>query len=288
MTVTLKDYKGDVSTWCPGCGHFSVLASLQKVLLDSGIEPHEAAVVTGIGCSSKLSEYIRTYGFHTLHGRSLPVAQAVKLANRNMKVIAAGGDGDGYGIGAGHFVHAARRNIDILYLVMDNRIYGLTKGQTSPTSAQGTISKTSPSGSEDREIKPLELALSAGASFVAQAFSGDIKTLNELIKAGLNHRGFALINIFSPCVTFNKVNTYDYFKERLTNLKDCEGYDSSNKVQAYAKLMETDGLLQGILYQNERPVYDSLINGYTDTPLPQLDLQLDDSTIADLWSRFQE
>ena len=165
MAVTLKDYKGDVSTWCPGCGHFSVMAGIQKAAINQGLEPHQVALISGIGCSGKVSEYTRAYGFHTLHGRSLPVAQAVKLANSGLKVVASGGDGDGYGIGAGHFTHAARSNVDMTYVVMDNRIYGLTKGQTSPTSAQGFLSKTSPEGSGEREVKPLELALAAGASF---------------------------------------------------------------------------------------------------------------------------
>ncbi|WP_202080944.1 2-oxoacid:ferredoxin oxidoreductase subunit beta [Caldalkalibacillus salinus] len=287
MAASLKDYRGDVSTWCPGCGHFSVMAGIQKALIKLELEPHEVAVVSGIGCSGKVSEYMRAYGFHTLHGRSLPVAQAVKLANRDMKVIASGGDGDGYGIGAGHFTHAARRNVDMTYVVMDNRIYGLTKGQTSPTSAQGFQSKTSPEGSGEREVKPLELALGAGASFVAQAFSGDIKRLTELISIAVEHPGFALVNVFSPCVTYNKVNTYEFFKENIIDIQDIEGYDVTNKAHAYEKVIETDGLVQGILYQQARPAYHTYLSGYPEKPVTAQELKPSQDTLDELWASFK-
>lgn len=287
MGATMKDYRGDVSTWCPGCGHFSVMAGIQKALINSELEPHEVAVISGIGCSGKVSEYMRAYGFHTLHGRSLPVAQAVKLANSGLKVVAAGGDGDGYGIGAGHFTHAARRNVDMTYVVMDNRIYGLTKGQTSPTSAQGFKSKTSPEGSGEREVKPLELALGAGASFIAQAFSGDIKKLTALIQEAMDHPGFSLVNVFSPCVTYNKVNTYEYFKENLQDLDDSPDYDPSNKEAAYKKVLETDGLIQGVIYKNERPAYHSFLAGYPETSIAFNEIKTDENLLKDLWSEFK-
>jgi 2-oxoglutarate ferredoxin oxidoreductase subunit beta len=287
MAVTMKDYRGDVSTWCPGCGHFSVMAGIQKALINQGLEPHEVAVVSGIGCSSKVSEYMRAYGFHTLHGRSLPVAQAVKLANSGLKVVASGGDGDGYGIGVGHFTHAARRNVDMTYVVMDNRIYGLTKGQTSPTSAQGFKSKTSPEGSGEREVKPLELALGAGASFVAQAFAGDIKTLTQLIQEAMEHPGFSLINVFSPCVTYNKVNTYEYFKEKLIDLQTFEGYDVTDKSAAYAKVIEYDGLLSGVIYKNPRPAYHTFLAGYPETPIAFNDVETDKEVLDELWAAFK-
>lgn len=287
MAATLKDYRGDVSTWCPGCGHFSVMAGIQKAAINLGLEPHELAVISGIGCSGKVSEYMRSYGFHTLHGRSLPVAQAVKLANNGLKVVASGGDGDGYGIGAGHFTHAARRNVDMTYVVMDNRIYGLTKGQTSPTSAQGFKSKTSPEGSGEREVKPLELALGAGASFVAQAFSGDIKNLTELIQQAMEHPGFSLVNVFSPCVTFNKVNTYDFFKEHLLDVSSLEDYDVTNKAQAYAKVIEHDGMLQGVIYKHERPAYHTFLDGFPETPIAFNDIQTEKSVLDELWAGFK-
>ncbi|MDQ0340699.1 2-oxoglutarate ferredoxin oxidoreductase subunit beta [Caldalkalibacillus uzonensis] len=283
----LKEFKGDTPTWCPGCGHYSVMAGIQRACLGLGLEPHQVAVITGIGCSGKVSEYMRCYGFHTLHGRSLPVAQAVKLVNRNLKVIAAGGDGDGYGIGAGHFVHAARRNVDITYVVMDNQIYGLTKGQTSPTSRQGFVTKTSPEGAGEREVKPLELALGAGASFVAQAFAGDIKRLTELIQQGMEHEGFALINVFSPCVTYNKVNTYDYFKEHLLDLKQMEDYDPHDLAQAYATVLERQGLVQGIIYKEDRPAYHTFLTDYPDQPIAEQNLVRDDARLQQLWSEFK-
>lgn len=287
MAATMKDYRGDVSTWCPGCGHFSVMAGMQRAAINLGLEPHEVAISSGIGCSGKVSEYMRSYGFHTLHGRSVPVAQAIKLANSGLKVFAAGGDGDGYGIGAGHFTHAARRNVDITYVVMDNRIYGLTKGQTSPTSAQGFKSNTSPEGSGEREVKPLELALGAGASFVAQAFAGDIKGLTELIQKAMEHPGFALVNVFSPCVTFNKINTYDFFKEQLTDVSEIEDYDPTDKAKVYAKVVEYDGLLHGVIYQQERPAYHTYLAGYPETPIAFNDITPDEKVLDELWAEFK-
>jgi len=246
--ATLKDYRGDVSTWCPGCGHFSVMAGIQKALINLGYEPHEVAIITGIGCSSKLSEYTRTYGFHTIHGRSLPVAQGVKMANPNLKVIAAGGDGDGYGIGLGHFVHAVRRNIDMTYVAMDNNIYGLTKGQTSPRSAHNFVTKTTLKGNKEYPVDPLSTAIANGGTFVAQAFSGDIKTMTEILEKALQHKGFALVNIFSPCVTYNKVNTYDYYKDNLVNIDA----PLATREEAIKVVKEHDGLVQGVIYQEER------------------------------------
>lgn len=287
MAATMKDYRGDVSTWCPGCGHFSVMAGIQKAAINQGLEPHQVSVVSGIGCSGKVSEYMRSYGFHTLHGRSLPVAQAVKLANSGLKVVAAGGDGDGYGIGAGHFSHAARRNVDMTYVVMDNNIYGLTKGQTSPTSKQGFKTKTSPEGSGEREVKPLELALGAGASFVAQAFSGDIKSLTDLIQQAMEHPGFSLVNVFSPCVTYNKVNTYDFYKENLVDLSEVEGYDPSDKAAAYQKVIESNGLIQGVVFKQERPAYHTFLDGYPETPIAFNDIETDKKVLDDLWAAFK-
>ena len=172
------------------------------------------------------------------------------MANKDLKVIASGGDGDGFAIGMGHTIHAIRRNIDITYVVMDNQIYGLTKGQTSPRSAAGFITKSTPGGAIEPSLKPLELALTAGATFVAQGFSTDIKELTALIEAGLNHKGFSFINVFSPCVTYNKVNTYDWFKEHLTKLADIENYDNADRAMAMRTVMEHEGLVTGIIYQD--------------------------------------
>jgi 2-oxoglutarate ferredoxin oxidoreductase subunit beta len=246
--ATLKDYRGDVSTWCPGCGHFSVMAGVQKALLNLGYEPHEVAIVTGIGCSSKLSEYTRTYGFHTIHGRALPVAQGLKMSSPDLTVIAAGGDGDGYGIGLGHFVHAVRRNMDITYIVMDNNIYGLTKGQTSPRSAHNFITKTTLKGNKEYPVDPLSTAISNGGTFVAQAFSGDIKGMTEIIEKAIQHKGFSLVNIFSPCVTFNKINTYDYYKDHLVTIDA----PLATREEAIRVVKEHEGNVHGILFVEER------------------------------------
>src|SRR5690554_4580020 len=166
--ATIKDLRGDQPTWCPGCGHFSIMNGIQKAIIQLGYEPHEFAIISGIGCSGKVSEYVRTNGFHTIHGRSIPIAQGVKMGNPHLKVIASGGDGDGYGIGLGHFVHASRRNIDISYIVMDNNIYGLTKGQTSPRSEHGFVTKTTKDGNKEYPVDPISTSIANGATFVAQ------------------------------------------------------------------------------------------------------------------------
>jgi len=258
--ATLNDYRIDITpNWCPGCGDFSVLAAIQRAAVNLRIEPENFVLQSGIGCSGRISGYLNVYGMHTMHGRSLAVAQGVKLANRDLTVVCAGGDGDGFGIGGNHFVHAARRNIDITYIVMDNQIYGLTKGQMSPTSPKGFLTKSSPEGNPESPISPLQLALSANASFIAQGFSGDIKQITSLIEQGIQHKGFAFINIFSPCVTFNKVFTYDLFKQNLVNVDDDPQYDPTNRTMAFDKVEQTDGFVKGLIYRQERVEFvDSL------------------------------
>jgi 2-oxoglutarate/2-oxoacid ferredoxin oxidoreductase subunit beta len=285
---TFKDFRNDVKpNWCPGCGDFSVQAAIQRAAANVGLEPENLAVISGIGCSGRISGYINSYGFHGIHGRSLPIAQGVKMANRDLTVIASGGDGDGFAIGMGHTVHAIRRNINITYIVMDNQIYGLTKGQTSPRSATGFKTKSTPLGSVEPSISPMKLALTVGATFVAQSFSTDLKDLTALIEAGIKHEGFSLINVFSPCVTYNKVNTYDWFKERLTKLTDIEGYDPSNREKAMQILMEREGLVTGLIYQDtERKSYQQLISGYSEQPLTQANLELDQQYFDKLVAEF--
>lgn len=251
MAVTLADHRGVKPTWCPGCGDFAVVASLQQAFVKLGIAPENAAVVSGIGCSGKISQYGKAYGFHTLHGRSLPVAQAVKLANRDLTVVAAGGDGDGYGIGMGHLVHAIRRNTNMTYMVMNNQIYGLTVGQASPTSGVGHKTKTTPYGNVDVPIDPLELALSQDVSFLARGFSGNPKQLAELIAEAISHPGFALIDIFSPCVTFNKINTYETFRADLKPISEVAPNHDVNDIDAATKLVrETNGMVTGVIYKS--------------------------------------
>ncbi|MBI4064664.1 MAG: 2-oxoacid ferredoxin oxidoreductase [Elusimicrobia bacterium] len=242
--------------WCPSCGDFAVLSGLIKALTKLQIEPKDAVTVSGIGCSSNLPGFIRTYGYHSLHGRSIPVATGVKLANPNLKVVVTGGDGDGYGIGVGHFIHALRRNIDLTYLVMNNQVYGLTTGQVSPTSEIGYQTKTTPQGNLEQPINPLALAIAGGATFVARAFSGDPNHMAEVIAQAIEHKGFALVDIFSPCVTFNKVNTYEFFRKRVLKLEEA-GHDPANLQQAMEKaLMWGDKIPLGVFWRTERAVFD--------------------------------
>ncbi|MFD2682741.1 2-oxoacid:ferredoxin oxidoreductase subunit beta [Bacillus seohaeanensis] len=286
--ATFKDFRNNVKpNWCPGCGDFSVQAAIQRAAANVGLDPEGLAVVSGIGCSGRISGYINSYGFHGIHGRSLPIAQGLKMANKDLTVIASGGDGDGFAIGMGHTIHAIRRNVDVTYIVMDNQIYGLTKGQTSPRSASGFKTKSTPEGSIEPAIAPMEMALTAGATFVAQSFSSDLKELTALIEAGINHKGFSIINVFSPCVTYNKINTYDWFKENLTKLSDVEGYDSSNREEAMSMLMKKDGLVTGLIYQNkEQPSYQELVAGYSEDPLNNQRLKLDEETFDELVKEF--
>lgn len=272
--ATAQDFRGAKPTWCPGCGDFAVLQALQTALANAGKEPHETVVASGIGCSGKISQHLKAYGFHGLHGRAVPAATAIKLVNHGLTVIASGGDGDGYGIGLSHSLHAMRRNIDITYIVMDNNIYGLTTGQMSPTSRKGFKSKTSPEGSAEDPIRPLELALGAGCSFVAQGFSGDPKQLAHLFEEGIRHPGFALINVFSPCVTFNKVNTYQWFKEQLVNLDTLKGYDPTDRHTAARVVGENDNLVVGVVYREERPVYHEALPAVSETPIAHMDINL--------------
>lgn len=283
----INDFKGEKPTWCPGCGDYGVLNALQRTSVELGLDPEEMVVVSGIGCSGKLSAYFGSYGLHTIHGRSLPTAQGVKIANRELMVIAAGGDGDGYGIGMGHFIHAMRRNVNITYIVMDNHIYGLTTGQTSPTSDTGFVTKTAPKGAVEHPVHPLQLALSAGASFIAQGFSGDIPQLSMLMKEAITHKGFSLLNIFSPCVTFNKQNTYEFYKSRIVKVSDEESYDPTNKAMALMKVIQEDAIYTGVIYKNERSTYEEMAPNFSNAGLATLDHTLSDQELEQLLLQFQ-
>jgi 2-oxoglutarate/2-oxoacid ferredoxin oxidoreductase subunit beta len=235
-TLTMADLKGKADPdWCPGCGDFGVLAALQKALVELQIPTHNVVTISGIGCSSNLPGYINTYGMHTLHGRALAVATGVKLANHELTVMVTGGDGDGFGIGGNHFMHTMRRNVDLLYVVMDNQIYGLTTGQTSPTSRLGMKTKSMPFGNIEAPINPISLALAAGATFVARGFSGDQKHLTDLFKQGIQHKGFSFVDVFSPCVTYNHDNTYQWFRPRVKKLEDDKAHDASDWTGAMEK-----------------------------------------------------
>jgi 2-oxoglutarate ferredoxin oxidoreductase subunit beta len=249
--MVMADLKGKVDPdWCPGCGDFGVLAAVQKALVELQIPKHEVATISGIGCSSNFPGFIDTYGMHTLHGRSLPVASGMKLANHAMTVLVTGGDGDGFGIGAGHFVHTMRRNLDLTYIVMDNQIYGLTTGQTSPTSRIGMKTKSMPFGNVDAPVNPISLALSAGATFVARGFSAEQKHLTELLKRAIQHKGFSFIDVFSPCVTYNHDNTFQWFRPRVKKLEDNPAYDPSDFQAAMEKsLLWGDEIPIGLFFE---------------------------------------
>jgi 2-oxoglutarate ferredoxin oxidoreductase subunit beta len=253
--VTIADYKGKVKPdWCPGCGNFAQLSAISMVLANMGIDPKDAVIASGIGCSSNLPEFINTYGFHGLHGRLIPVASAIKWANPKLTVIGYGGDGDGFFEGTQHFYHAAKRNIDITYIVSDNQVFGLTTGQASPTAAMGMKTKSTPNGNIEKPLNPLDFALAAGATFVARAFSGDAKHLQEMIKLGIQHKGFSFIDVFSPCVTYNKNNSYDYFRQRVYKL---ENNDKTDLLGAYKLAQELgDKIPIGVLYEKEEKTYE--------------------------------
>jgi 2-oxoglutarate/2-oxoacid ferredoxin oxidoreductase subunit beta len=258
--ITVKDFKGKVDPdWCPGCGDFGVLTALKQALVDLGIHPHQTMVISGIGCSSNLPGFINAYGMHTLHGRALAVATGAQLANHELKIIATGGDGDGYGIGGNHFVHSMRRNVDLTYIVMNNQIYGLTTGQLSPTSTKGMKTKSTPAGSVENPINPVPLAIAAGATYVARGYTGQVKHLVELIKGGIQHKGFALIDAFSPCVTFNLDNTHDFFKHRTKKLEDL-GHDPTDFAAAMQRGYEWgDEIPIGLFWKRENlPALDEL------------------------------
>jgi 2-oxoglutarate ferredoxin oxidoreductase subunit beta len=232
----MADLKGRVDPdWCPGCGDFGVLAAVQKALVELQIPNHEVITISGIGCSSNFPGFIETYGMHTLHGRSLAVATGMQLANHEMTVLVTGGDGDGFGIGGNHFTHTMRRNVNLTYIVMDNQIYGLTTGQTSPTSRIGMKTKSMPFGNIEAPINPISLALAGGATFIARGFSADQKHLTELIKRGIRHQGFSFIDVFSPCVTYNHDNTFQWFRPRVKKLEDDAAYDPTNWLAAMEK-----------------------------------------------------
>ncbi len=262
--TTAAEFKNDIRpNWCPGCGHYGVQAAISDAVAAQGISPEKLAVISGIGCSSRIGGYFYAYGAHTTHGRALPYAQGVKLANDELTVLCAGGDGDAFAIGMGHTIHAFKRNVNMTYVVMDNHVYGLTKGQTSPRSDTGFVTKTSPEGNFETPLPILEMAISSGATFVAQSYCVNRGELTKLIQMGMEHEGFSFINVFSPCVTYNKRNGYDYFKENLVSLDTIAGYDPHDRALAFKTIGEYDGLITGLVYQNTK--HKSFQQGIADT-----------------------
>ncbi len=245
------------TAWCPGCGNASILSCLKRALEELGKDPHEVLMVAGIGQAAKIPQYIQTNSFCGLHGRALPAAVAAKIANERLTVIVSTGDGDSYGEGGNHFIHNIRRNVDITHFVHDNQIYGLTKGQASPTSEVGHVTPVQPDGSINTPLNPVLLALTMGAGFVARAFTGDPEQLVAIMKQAVTFRGYALVDILQPCVSFNKVNTFADYARRVYHLPD--DYDSTNKIMAMQTAMEFGAKIPtGILYNVARPCFHDL------------------------------
>ena len=274
--LTRKDFEGqERPTWCPGCGNFGILNGIKMALTEHNIAPHEIFIVTGIGCGSKLPHYMKVNGFHTLHGRPVAVATGARLANHGLPIMVVHGDGDGYGEGLGHFLNAARRNINIVDLVQDNRVYGLTRGQYSPTSEQGKRTPTTPEGSIDGPVQPLAMAISAGATFVSRGYSGELRHLAWIIGEALKHPGYALVDVLQPCVTWNRAYAYDFYNERVYKLEDESGYDPSDRTAAWQKAYEWgDRIPIGIFYRGEPiPTYEEQVPGLKAGPLVEQPLE---------------
>jgi 2-oxoglutarate ferredoxin oxidoreductase subunit beta len=260
--VEFQDYQSPVRpTWCKGCGDYGIWNALKFALSELDVAPHQVLMVSGIGCGSKTPDYTHVNGLHTLHGRSLAAATGARLANHGMKVLCVHGDGDGYGMGLGHMMHAARRNMDITDVVQNNRVYGLTKGQYSPTSPEGFVSKTSPQGALDHPVNPWALALAAGATFIGRGFPADLRHLVEVLKKAIQHPGYALVDVLQPCVSFNRGYAYEYYQPRVYKVDEEPGYDTTDREAAWQHAQEWgDHIPIGILYQAEGvPTYEDQV-----------------------------
>mgnify|MGYP001544492475 CR=1 FL=1 len=271
-------------TWCPGCGNFSIIEALEAALTEMRLEPNQVLISSGIGQAAKVPHFIKCNGFNGLHGRAVPVAIAAKLAADDLKVIVHSGDGCSYGEGCNHLIHGIRRNIDVTVIVHDNRIYGLTKGQSSPTTPFGQATSTERCGVRAEPLNPIALALSQRCSFVAQAFSGAKKQLTGLIQEAVEHKGFSLINVLQPCVSFNKVHTFKWFKENTYELD--ESFDETDIASAFSLVMrDSDKLPLGVLHRNNRPTYSDLILEGIEHPLR--DRKVDPERARRLFDRFR-
>ncbi len=259
--LSFSDFESkDPIAWCPGCGNFGILRAIKLALVNLQLEPHQILLVSGIGQAPKLPHYLKCNCFNGLHGRVLPVAFGAKMANHKLTVIGISGDGDAYGEGGNHFLHAMRRNIDITYLVHDNQVYGLTKGQVSPTSDLGYVTKTTPFGAINPPIDPITMGIAMNIGFVARGFSADTEHLSMLIQEGIKHKGFSLIDILQPCVSFNRVNTYQWYRSRVYKVNDDKDYDPTNFEMAVKKSMEWGERIPiGIIYKGTRKSYDEQV-----------------------------
>lgn len=273
--ISIEEYKERIPAWCPGCGNYSILRAFKETLVELNIAPHEFTIVSGIGQAGKFPHYLRCNTFNGLHGRTLPVATGIRVANHRMPVIAVAGDGDCYGEGGNHLIHAIRRNIDVKLFVHDNQIYGLTKGQASPTSMEGVVTKNQPFGVLSGQLNPITLAVALDCSFVARGFAGDITHLKKLMKEAINHKGFALLDILQPCVTFNKVNTYDWYRKRVYYIDN--DYDPKDRISAFKKSLEWgDRIPIGVIYINNRQTFEERIPFLKDKTLIEHELFTDE------------
>ncbi|MDR5695277.1 MAG: 2-oxoacid:ferredoxin oxidoreductase subunit beta [Armatimonadota bacterium] len=286
--LDVKIYNSPVKpTWCPGCGDYGILNAVKAALAQLEILPHEVAIFTGIGCGSKLPDYMTVTAFTTIHGRPIPVATGAKLANPKMHILVVAGDGDTYGIGANHFIQALRRNPDITLIVENNMVYGLTKGQYAPTSQKGMVTSTTPEGAIEVALNPLAMAITGGATFVARGFSGDPKHLAWLIAEAIKHKGFSLVDVLQPCVVYNKVQTYDFYRERVYKLEE-EGWDPTDRKAAWEKAHEWgDRIPIGIFYRVEGvPTYEDQVPALREGALTTQPVGLDPQAFEALLNEF--
>jgi len=281
-----QDFQAGQPTWCRGCGLYGILEALKRAAAALDLEPENMVMVTGIGCHGRMNSYFRSYGVHGLHGRVLPLASGIKLANPRLTVAGVSGDGDAYSIGMGHFIHALRKNIGLTLVVVDNRIYGLTQGQTSPTSGLGFSSISTPFGSKEYPLDGLKLALAAGAGFISRGFSGEVGHLAGLFEKALSHRGFSLVEVLSPCVTHNPVYTYDWFRSRLFQVEEEVGYDPSDPAKAWS-LLNRESLPMGLIFQQSKASYeDMVLEGYG-LPPALADLRPDAARLEKVMEKFR-
>lgn len=271
-------------TWCPGCGDFGIWTALKMAYSQLGLEPHQIFTVFDIGCSGNEADFINTYAFHALHGRVIPVACGFRAANNKIPTIAIAGDGGAYGEGMGHFIHSIRGNWDLTYIVHDNQVYGLTTGQTTPTSPKGFVSKSTPAGVIEEPINPIALALSGGATFVARGYAGDVTHLTKLIVNSITHKGFSFIDVLQPCVTFNKHNSYQWFREKIYKL-DETNHNVTDKNEAFKKSWEiNDKIPIGVFYKEEKPTFEDQLPQIKEKTLVEQSLEGID--ITPLYSEF--
>ena len=287
--MNYKDYVKWIrmpSTWCGGCSIGIVFKQLTFTLEKMDMPKENLVVVSGIGCSGRAAGYFNVDSVHVTHGRALPVAEGIKHGNNKLKVIVFSGDGDLVGIGGNHLIHTIRRNPNITYIVMDNQVYGNTKGHTSPTAHVGFVTKSTPYGSGEQPVQPMTLALATGISFVAQGFSGYPRQLADLIRRGIQHKGFALINVLSPCVVFNRENTYDWFREHLVNLDEDESHDSESREEAFKICTNDDRVPIGVVYAKERASYQDMLPNLSRTAIVRQDLKGDLARLSRLLEGF--